>query len=172
MKFVFSFDDDFISTLAFDVMVRLETNMPMELRITKMAFSLETDDTVKRVEVKLKNRPTRFPRQHRQEWFFDFVFVQNFGNFKNHTKQHRLRDMNLSRNNALQFTNRLLIPEFSTLTPNPSKSTASKKPSMLPSVSGEFEFKPVLARPSTRQNPLRYRAKMPTCYLSEDQIVV
>jgi len=146
-----SFDDDFISTLAFDVMVRLETNMPMELRITKMAFSLETDDTVKRVEVKLKSRPTRFPRQHRQ---------------------HRLRDMNLSRNNALQFTNRLLIPEFSTLTPNPSKNTASKKPSMLPSVSGEFEFKPVLARPSTRQNPLRYRAKMPTCYLSEDQIVV
>ena len=38
-------------------MVRLETNMPVELRITKMTFLLETDDTVETVAVKLKNRP-------------------------------------------------------------------------------------------------------------------
>ena len=38
-------------------MVRLETNMPVELRITKMSFSLETDDTVETIVVKLKNRP-------------------------------------------------------------------------------------------------------------------
>ena len=41
----------------FEVMVRLETNMPVELRITKMTFLLETDDTVETVAVKLKNRP-------------------------------------------------------------------------------------------------------------------
>lgn len=82
---IFSFDDDFISTLAFDVMVRLETNMPIELRITKMAFVLETDDTVKRAEVRLKNRPTRFPRQHRQESVFISLLFSNFVlNLKKH----------------------------------------------------------------------------------------
>ena len=71
--------------------------------------------------------------------------------------------MHISRGAPLQFTNRFAVPDFKRF----DQSTTT-----LPALTGEFEFKPIMARPSTRQTPVRYRARMPICYLSENQIIV